>query len=111
MPVKTSMVQTLKKCKIIKPLRQNHLSLSGSILSLSSRHPSDKYSLLLILKQALTIMNNRIYPALGILISAAILLAINELTNWNVVQDYGYILIIAGMFIGMRFKNVSKKEK
>ena len=56
-------------------------------------------------------MNKRIYPALGILISAAILLAVNELTDWSIAEDYGYILIIAGMFIGMRLKNVSKKEK
>ena len=111
MPVKTSMVQTLKKCKIIKPLRQNNLSFSGFILNLNSRPTSDKYSLLLTLRQALTIMNKRIYPALGILISAAILLAVNELTDWSVAEDYGYILIIAGMFIGMRLKNVSKKEK
>jgi hypothetical protein len=56
-------------------------------------------------------MSKRIYPALGILISAVILLAVSEFTDWTIAEDYGYILIILGMLVGMRLKNVSKKEK
>ena len=57
-------------------------------------------------------MNKRILPALGIVIAALILLAINEFTEYTFIKDYALIFIIAGMFIGYSLgKTASKTSK
>lgn len=56
-------------------------------------------------------MNKKFLPALGIIIVATILIAINEMTEWTFIKDYALIFIIAGMFLGIGLTKLSENSK
>jgi hypothetical protein len=57
------------------------------------------------------IMNKKILPALGIIIVAIILVAINEFTEMTFIKDYALIFIIAGMLLGVGLTKLADKSK
>lgn len=56
-------------------------------------------------------MEKKFLPALGIIIVAIILVAINELTEWTFIKDYALIFIVAGMLLGVWLTKLSEKSK
>ena len=56
-------------------------------------------------------MEKKFLPALGIIIVAIILVAINELTEWTFIKDYALIIIVAGMLLGVWLTKLSEKSK
>ena len=55
-------------------------------------------------------MKKKILPALGIIIVAIILVAVNEFTELTFITDYALIFIIAGMFFGLWLSKLSDKS-
>lgn len=56
-------------------------------------------------------MNKRFLPAVGIVIAAFVLIAINEFTELTFIKDYALIFIIAGMFLGVWLSKLANKSK
>lgn len=56
-------------------------------------------------------MQKKILPALGIIVVAVILVAINEFTEMTFIKDYALIFIIAGMLFGVWLTKLSDKSK
>jgi hypothetical protein len=56
-------------------------------------------------------MEKKFLPALGIIIVAIILVAINELTEWTFIKNYALIFIIAGMLFGVWLTNFLRSQK
>jgi len=55
------------------------------------------------------IVKRKLLPALGIVIVAIILIAINELTELTFIKDYALIFIITGMLLGVGLTKLSEK--
>lgn len=56
-------------------------------------------------------MQRKTLPALGIIVVAVILVAINEFTEMTFIKDYALIFIIAGMLFGAWMTRLSDKLK
>lgn len=56
-------------------------------------------------------MKNYSLPAIGIIITAIILIVINEFTEMTFIKDYALILIIAAMLLGVWLAKLSGKKK
>ena len=56
-------------------------------------------------------MNEKILPAIGIIVVAIILVAINEFTEMTFIKDYAMLFIIAGMFLGFGLAKISDRPK
>ena len=49
-------------------------------------------------------------PSLSIIVATVLLVAANELTEWGVVREYAFVVIVAAMFLGLWFqKRISQK--
>ena len=55
-------------------------------------------------------MNKSLYPAFGIIGASLILLFVNHYTHATFIKDYAYILIIAGMLLGIALGRIGKKK-
>lgn len=55
-------------------------------------------------------MKNKVLPAAGIIVVAAILILVNELTNTTIIKDYAYLFIIGGMLFGFILARMSGKN-
>ena len=58
-----------------------------------------------------TLMKNYIFPAIAIIITTIVLVAINELTELTFIKDYALLLIIAAMLFGMWLGKASDRKK
>ena len=56
-------------------------------------------------------MNKNLLPAIGILVVAIILIAINEFTETTFIQDYAYIFIIGGMLLGVLLTKLANRSQ
>ena len=56
-------------------------------------------------------MNKNIYPAIGIILVAAILISLNEFTDMTFIKDYAYLFIISAMLLGVSLIKISDKAK
>ena len=55
-------------------------------------------------------MKNYFIPAIGIIITAIILVVINEFTETSFVKDYAILFIIAAMLLGVWLGKLSDKK-
>ena len=59
-------------------------------------------------------MRDKLIPAVGIVVVTIILIAVNELTDSTLIQDYAFLFIVAGMLLGVllaRMAAASKNKK
>ena len=56
-------------------------------------------------------MNKNILPAIGIIVVAIILLALNEFTETTFIKDYAFLFIISGMLLGVALTKLANKSK
>ena len=56
-------------------------------------------------------MKNYLIPAIGIIITTLILVAINEFTELTLVKNYALIIIIAAMLLGVWLGRLSGKTE
>ena len=56
-------------------------------------------------------MNKNILPAIGIIVVAIILLALNEFTETTLIKDYAFLFIISGMLLGVALTKLANKSK
>ena len=56
-------------------------------------------------------MNKNLLPAIGIIVVASILLALNEFTESTFIKDYAYLFIIAAMFLGVALTKLANKRQ
>ena len=56
-------------------------------------------------------MNKNIFPAIGIILVAAILISLNEFTEMTFINDYAYLFIISAMLLGVSLTKTSDKAK
>ena len=56
-------------------------------------------------------MNKNIFPAIGIILVAAILIYLNEFTEMTFINDYAYLFIISAMLLGVSLTKTSDKAK
>jgi hypothetical protein len=56
-------------------------------------------------------MQKLLLPAVGIILVAVVLVAINEFTETTFIKDYALILIIAGMWFGVWLTKLSDRSK
>ena len=54
-------------------------------------------------------MKSYLIPAIGIIITAIILVAINEFTEMTFIKDYALLFIIAAMLLGVWLAKLSDK--
>ncbi len=55
-------------------------------------------------------MNKNILPAIGIIVVAIILLALNEFTETTFIKDYAFLFIISGMLLGVALTKLANKS-
>jgi hypothetical protein len=55
-------------------------------------------------------MHSYKWPAIGIISVTVILLLINQFTETTFIQDYAFLFIIAGMFVGIYLGRISKSK-
>tara|TARA_B100001093_G_scaffold502722_1_gene556096 strand:- start:230 stop:403 length:174 start_codon:yes stop_codon:yes gene_type:complete len=56
-------------------------------------------------------MNKNIFPAIGIILVASILISINEFAEVNFIKDYAYLFLISAMLIGVSLTKITDKSK
>ena len=56
-------------------------------------------------------MNKNLLPAIGIIVVAIILLALNKFTETTFIKDYAFVFIISGMFLGIALTKLANKSK
>jgi hypothetical protein len=56
-------------------------------------------------------MKKNLLPAIGIIITTVILLAINEFTETTFIKDYAFIFIIGGMLLGVVLTRLADQAK
>ena len=56
-------------------------------------------------------MNKNIFPAIGIILVASILISINEFTEVAFIKDYAYLFIISAMLLGVSLTKITDKSK
>lgn len=56
-------------------------------------------------------MNKNIFPAIGIILVASILISINEFTEVAFIKDYAYLFIICAMLLGVSLTKITDKSK
>jgi len=56
-------------------------------------------------------LNNKLLPAIGIIVVTIILIAINNFTETTFIKDYALIFIIAGMLFGFGLAKLTGREK
>ena len=55
-------------------------------------------------------MKKKLFPAIGIIVVAGILVAINHFTESTIIKDYAIVFIIAGMFLGVGLGKLKSKK-
>jgi len=56
-------------------------------------------------------MNKNIFPAIGIILVATILIALSEFTEMTFIKDYAYLFIISAMLLGVSLTKITDKSK
>lgn len=56
-------------------------------------------------------MRDKLIPAVGIVVVTIILIAVNELTDSTLIQDYAFLFIVAGMLLGVLLARLSAASK
>jgi len=56
-------------------------------------------------------MKNYYYPAIAIVLTAIVLIALNEYTNMPFLKDYAFLFIIVAMLLGFGLTRLMRKKE